>query len=193
MTIRALLWDFGDTLADERWMLAPMAGEPAWPTLYRAVLDADGLVGRLDVGKATTAEVARALASRCGSSLDAITAHMRACCRDLRFFPKAMELVRRRALPQALVTVNTEIFTEVVAPHYGLDRHFDAIVTSWQEGTADKAQLCEIARTRLDPNLAPAECLLIDNLPQNIAAWRGRGGAGLHFTGEDALLAAWPL
>jgi hypothetical protein len=33
--IKLILWDFGDTLADERWMLAPMAGVPDWPNLYR--------------------------------------------------------------------------------------------------------------------------------------------------------------
>jgi len=35
MAINLILWDFGDTLADERWMLAPMIGAPDWPTLGR--------------------------------------------------------------------------------------------------------------------------------------------------------------
>ena len=33
--IKLILWDFGDALADKRWMLAPMVGSPDWPKLYR--------------------------------------------------------------------------------------------------------------------------------------------------------------
>ncbi len=193
MTIRAILWDFGGTLADETWALAPIEGDADWPTLYREVLDTDDLVRRWNEGEATTADVVEALALKSGRGRGAIMAHMYACSRNLTFYPKVMDLVARTALPQALVTINPDIFTEVVAPHYDLARRFDVIVTSWQEGLSNKAVLCEIARLWLDPSLTAAECLLVDNLEQNIDAWRARGGQGLQFTGEDELLAAWPL
>jgi phosphoglycolate phosphatase-like HAD superfamily hydrolase len=193
MTIRAILWDFGGTLADESWMHVAMAGDEAWAELYRDVLDTDDLVRRWEEGEATTADVVEALAMRSGKGRGAILTHMHACCRNLRFYPKVMDLVARTALPQALVTINPDIFSEVVAPHYELARRFDVIVTSWQEGLTNKAVLCEIARLWLDPSLTAAECLLIDNLAANIDAWRARGGQGLQFTGEDELLAAWPL
>ncbi len=193
MSIRAIFWDFGGTLADETWMLKPLAGCDAWPELYRDVLDSGALRQRWSDGKASTADVVEALAERSGKPPAAVLAHMHACCRNLRFYPKVMGLAERTALPQALVTVNPDIFTEVVSPHHDLARRFDVIITSWQEGGSDKGLLCEIARLRLDPNLEAAECLLVDNLQANIDAWRARGGQGLQFTGEDELLAAWPL
>ncbi|HEY2482064.1 MAG TPA: hypothetical protein VGI30_07700 [Caulobacteraceae bacterium] len=193
MTIRAILWDFGGTLADETWMLAPFAGDDGWPELYREVLDTDDLVSRWNEGEARTADVVEALACRSGKARGAILTHMHTCCRNLKFHERVMDLAARTALPQALATINPDIFTEVVVPHYALSSRFDVITTSWQEGLSDKALLCEIARMWLDHSLTPAECLLVDNLQANIDAWRARGGSGLHFTGEDALLAAWPL
>jgi len=192
MTIRAVLWDFGGTLADESWMLAPMDGDETWAELYREVLDTDDLVQHWNEGEASTADVVEALAVRSGKGRGAIMTHMHACCRNVQFHPKVMDLVAQTHLPQALVTINPDIFSEVVA-HYDLTHRFDVIVTSWQEGLTNKAVLCEIARLWLDPSLAAAECLLIDNVEQNIDDWRARGGQGLQFTGEDELLAAWPL
>jgi beta-phosphoglucomutase-like phosphatase (HAD superfamily) len=193
VSIRAIFWDFGGTLADETWMLAPLAGHDAWPELYRDVMDNNALRQRWSDGEASTADVVEALAQRSGKPRRAILTHMRACCRNLIFYPKVMELVERTSLPQALVTVNSDVFTEVVAPHYALARRFDPIVTSWQEGFSDKGLLCEIARLRLDSNLKAAECLLVDNLQANIDAWVARGGTGLYFTDEDDLLDSWPL
>lgn len=193
MSIRAILWDFGGTLADETWMLTPLAGDGAWAELYSDVLDSNALRQRWSDGEASTADVVEALAQRSGKPGGAILAHMQACSRNLNFYPKVVGLVERTTLPQALVTVNPDIFTEVVAPHYRLANRFDVIVTSWQEGSSDKGLLCEIARLWLDPSLKPAECLLVDNLQVNIDAWIARGGVGLRFTGEDDLLASWPL
>jgi hypothetical protein len=83
------------------------------------------------------------------------------------------------------VTINCDIFSEVVVPALDLARRFKVIVTSWEEGIEDKAELCDIAMARL--GLANrAECLLIDNCEDNVAAWRARGGSGHHFVGEDA-------
>jgi phosphoglycolate phosphatase-like HAD superfamily hydrolase len=193
MSIRAIFWDFGGTLADENWMLAPLAGDEAWPELYRDVLGSNRLRQRWSDGEASTADVVQALALRSGKPRGAILTHMQACCRNLNFYPEVVRLVERTSLPQALVTVNSDIFTEVVAPHYDLSRRFELIVTSWQERLSDKGLLCEIARLWLDPNLRAAECLLVDNLQANIDAWAARGGAGLRFISEDDLLRAWPV
>jgi phosphoglycolate phosphatase-like HAD superfamily hydrolase len=191
--IRAILWDFGDTLCDQTWALAPLEGERAWATLYRQVLDSDGLVDRWDRGEATTVEVSAAVARRLGAAPGKVQAHMEACCRNITFFPRVMDLVAHTRLPQAIVTINPDIFSEVVVPAYRLRERFETIVTSWQERTVDKARLCEIAMARIGPDLRPENCLLVDNLSENTEAWRARGGAALHFTGEAALLESWPL
>ncbi|HWD67256.1 MAG TPA: hypothetical protein VG227_04775 [Caulobacteraceae bacterium] len=189
--VRALLWDFGDTLCDETWMLSPMANEPRWAVAYQATLARGGLIERWDLGAATTAEVANSIAAELGMSIESIAQHMNACCRNIRLNRETMMLAEARAAPQAIVTVNCDIFSEVVVPAFDLHRTFSHIVTSWQEGTVDKAELCEIARLRLDPSLPRDACLLLDNRKDNIDAWRAMGGLGHHYRGEEDLMEAW--
>jgi FMN phosphatase YigB (HAD superfamily) len=184
MTIRVILWDFGDTLVDERWMLAPMAGVPAWRETYEAVLGRDGLVERWSLGAVSTQDVAHEVANALGVSPASVAAHMHACSRNIAFFPLMMELSERCPLPQAIVTVNSDIFTHVVVPNYNLAARFPVIVTSWEEKTLRKADLCDVARAKLDGALERRECLLVDNKQENVVEWNARGGVGHVFRSE---------
>jgi len=184
MTIRAILWDFGDTLVDERWMLAPMAGVPAWPETYATVLRRDGLVNRWDLGGVSTQDVADEVAKALGVLSAGVLAHMQACSRNIAFYPLMAELSGRCALPQAIVTVNPDIFTHIVVPTYDLAKRFPVIVASWEEKTLSKAELSDVARARLDPSLDRSECLLVDNKDDNVNEWQDRGGIGHVFRSE---------
>jgi beta-phosphoglucomutase-like phosphatase (HAD superfamily) len=188
--IRAILWDFGDTLADERWMLTPPGDEPAWSSAWLATMDALG--PRWSIGDASSADVAVDVAARLAWPVERARAHMRATCERIDFYPGVRELIALAQVPQALVTVNPDIFSEVVAPAYGLTGIFAAIVTSWEEGTTDKAALATAAMRRLGADLMPPQCLLIDNLEPNVAAWKAVGGRAHHFTSPENLARAWP-
>jgi len=181
MTLQAVLWDFGDTLADERWMLAPLAGSPRWPEVYRQVLDGGDLADRWNVGSASAADVAEEFGRTLGVPAQHILAHMRTCCRNVSLYPDVMALTARLRFPQAIVTINPDIFSETVVPAYDLSTRFAAVVTSWEERTLSKADLCDIAMSRLPGALDRDACLLIDNRMENVAEWRARGGAAWHF------------
>jgi phosphoglycolate phosphatase-like HAD superfamily hydrolase len=186
MPIKFILWDFGDTLADENWMLAPMAETPDWPKLYCERVRGAAL-GRLwNTGGVSTRSVAAELATPLGVEIDAVIAHMDMCSRQVHFFSKVMALVDERSTLQAIVTVNPEIFTRVVVPEYQLDRRVDLIVTSWEQGTEDKVSLCEFAITQLGITVPLTEGLLVDNRADAIDAWRAKGGVAYHFRGEKA-------
>ncbi len=182
MTPAVLLWDFGDTLVDERWMLRPPEDCPAWPTAWAEVMGRHA--GEWDVGAVTWAEVTGALAERTGLTVEAVAAHARRCCGDLSFNPSAWRVAKERRLPQAIVTVNPDLFSDHVVPVHDLGRVFDVIVASWTEGTTDKPELCDIALRRLGLGGARSEALLIDNRAELVEAWRARGGAGYWFQGD---------
>jgi len=181
VTLQAILWDFGDTLADETWMLAPLAGAPGWPAAYRRILGGGELADRWNLGRATAWEVASDLAAGLGVPAANVLAHMRACCRNLTFYADVMALAAEVDLPQAIVTINCDVFSEIVVPTYRLRERFQAIVTSWEEGTLSKADLCDIATSRLAGATDRASCLLVDNKLENVVDWRARGGAAWHF------------
>jgi hypothetical protein len=191
MAVRYLLWDFGDTLADQRWMWPNPEGVPGWTTRYQALPDSD-LDERWNLGALTTSELMKVFASDIGATHESLMTHCDARCRDVQFYQHASAAARARVLPQAIVTVNADLFTQLVVPNYQLDATFDTIVTSWQERTLDKARLCEIALERLGGK-DPAEGLLLDNIEANVDAWKALGGEAYLFRSDAAFARDSPL
>jgi FMN phosphatase YigB (HAD superfamily) len=181
--IRYLLWDFGDTLADQRWMWPSPEGVPGWTARFLALIDTE-LDERWLRGETTTAELAAIFAADLGTTSEVLIAHIEQRCRDVQFYEHAWATARSRRLPQAIVTLNPDLFSSLIAPNYGLDAVFDEIVTSWEEHTLDKARLCEIALERLGGQ-DPGEALLIDNIEANVDSWRSLGGQAYLFLGDD--------
>jgi len=178
-----LLWDFGDTLVDERWMWACPEGVANWTDSYRALGSGD-VGSRWNRGELSFEEFATLIAADVGIGFHDACAHMQSCCNAIRFFEHAWAKARSHEMPQAIVTVNPDLFTRFVVPNYDLDMVFDTIVTSWEEGTEDKARLCEIALERLGGS-DPAAALLVDNIEANVDAWRARGGQAYLFVDDE--------
>jgi phosphoglycolate phosphatase-like HAD superfamily hydrolase len=180
--IQCLLWDFGDTLCNERFI---WGSAPEWTDVYRTI-DSDGVAARWCTGDLCTGEFTAILARRMDLPRESIMRHLRDCCRAIEFFEETFRFFRSRHLPQAIVTVNPDLFSEVIVPVHGLDRYSDAIVTSWEEGTDDKRILNRTAIERLGVHCDSASALLIDNKEANIDAWLSVGGAGYLHLGDAA-------
>ena len=180
-----LLWDFGDTLVDERWMRRPPVdgSYPAWEAAWVEVM-AD-LADAWNVGRVGSSDVHAALAERTGMSVDAVAAHARDCCERLVFNRTAWRVANERRMPQALVTVNPDLFDDLIVPVHGLTDIFDVIVTSSGERTADKVGLCVVAVERLGHRGPRSQALLIDNRLDLVGAWQDAGGAGYWFQGDE--------
>jgi beta-phosphoglucomutase-like phosphatase (HAD superfamily) len=187
-TLRCVLWDFGNTLVDESFLAAPPWSVSGWAEACEAAWEEHGRAWNL--GRMDSARYAAHLAERLGVSPDTVLDEFRVRCGTLRAFELPVALVTSCRLPQALVTVNPDAFSELILPRHELLRHFEPVITSWQEGTLDKGELCAAALARLPGGIAPAEALLLDNLPENVAAWRKRGGRGHVYTGDSDLQAA---
>ena len=183
--LRCLLWDFGDTLCDEGFI---WSSGPQWMELYRTF--DDGIGHKWNLGEISTFEFASEVAARLSMSAEAVVAHMRERCKHIAFFEHSYAFFRAHHLPQAIVTVNPDLFSEVIVPLHRLDEPADAIVTSWEEGTSDKARLAEIAIERLGLDYEPPEALLIDNRQDCVDAWRAKGGSAYLFTSDEAFRVA---
>jgi FMN phosphatase YigB (HAD superfamily) len=183
-SVDVVLVDFGDTLADERWMRQDSSVFPTWTRTYVKVVDE--MRGAWDVGRMTTVELAALIAERLGEDSEAIHSHMLGLCRALQFNPvinAALSHRRQRGGLQAIVTVNPDLFSQVT-DHYGLADKFDLIVTSWEAGTADKVELCRHAMQRLGVD-DPSRTVLVDNLQPNVDGWLAEGGAAYRFVDDD--------
>jgi len=180
-----LLWDFGDTLCDERFI---WASGPKWQSYYETFDDND-IVDAWNKGEISIAEFAEQVSSHLELPPNDIVAHMNKCCGNIEYFEHTYTIFKESRLPQAIVTVNPDIFTNTIVPAYRLDQYCETIVTSWQEGTVDKRVLCARAIERLGISCGNEQALLIDNRRDNIDAWRSVGGTGYLYTTDSQFLA----
>src|SRR5947209_2685809 len=110
-----LLWDFGDTLANERWMRQSPADYGGWEDAWVAVMAE--LADTWNVGGIRSRDVYAALAARTGLPLRHVEAHARDCCARVAFNATAWRTAREHRCRQALVTVNPDLFAEFIVPH----------------------------------------------------------------------------
>lgn len=178
-----VLWDFGDTLVDERWMRRSPPSCPNWESVWVGVMS--DLADLWNVAELSSADVYAVLAQRSGLSVDEVAGHAAACCENLMFHSAAWAAASARLCPQAIVTVNPDLFEQCIVPGHRLDEVFDAIVTSCTERTDDKVRLCEIALDRLEYDGPRGEVLLVDNRLDLVRAWETSGGQGYWFRGDD--------
>jgi FMN phosphatase YigB (HAD superfamily) len=178
-----LLWDFGDTLVDERFLQRSPAGCPTWPVAWREVVEihADGWHD----GSVSRAVIVAALAKRTGLTVEQVDQHAHECCTRLELHPTAWRVATERRRPQALVTVNPDLFADWIVPGYDLASMFDAIDISAAEGTNDKNALCDIALERLGFTGPRSQTLLIDNRADIVEAWRAVGGSAYWFRSDE--------
>lgn len=181
MRVRCLLWDFGDTLCDERSLFRV---SPQWMEVYRSFDEEGGVGAAWSLGEIDTQEAIAMLADRMNLPGAEIDAHLSRT--DLfDFFPFTYAFFRARHLPQAVVTVNPARFRQL-AHDLGFEAVTDAIVVSGEERTIDKGALCEIALRRMRLACANEQALLIDNKRTNLEAWAERGGIGYLYTTDAA-------
>jgi hypothetical protein len=163
-------------------MRRPPAACPEWVDVWTAVMDelADGW----NDGSVDDAAIWAALAERTGMTPKEVEQHAYRCCTSIDVHPVAWRVASERRRPQALVTVNPDLFGPWIGPHYGLSAMFDTIVISAVERTGDKTELCTIALERLGYDGPRAAALLIDNRRDLLDAWAATGGAAYHFRGD---------
>ena len=180
MTIRCLLWDFGDTLYDE---LSLWSESKTWMEVYRSFGERGGLGERWSAGKLDEDEAISEIASRFHLPSADVRAHLRRT--DLFVaHPFTHSFYQSQQLPQAIVTINPASF-RVMATSLGLHEHVETIVISGEEKTLDKRRLCRLALDRMTGTYARNEALLIDNSPTHVEAWRNVGGRAYHFRGDE--------
>jgi FMN phosphatase YigB (HAD superfamily) len=181
--VTLLLVDFGNTLAEENFIRHDSRRFPTWTDAWLDL--GTELVGAWEAGRLSGLDIAGELARRLSASPRDVHAYMRDCCREIVFHPEIVRALKARHArhePQIMVSVNPDLFDEVLN-HYRLRAFFDAVVTSAEEGSCDKAELCHralrIAGTR------PSASLLIDNLQLNVNAWESAGGQGYLYTTDE--------
>ncbi|HEY5072329.1 MAG TPA: hypothetical protein VII63_09885 [Caulobacteraceae bacterium] len=188
---RCVLFDFGDTIAREPFFIHPPPECPDWANRVAEVIG-PATADRWSLGELTWDDLTAALSTKLGLDSQVVHRAMEDDCRNLRLNAAVVDFARRLAIarvPTALVTVNSDIFSLVIAPHYRLHELFPIVVASWEERLLDKTELCRRALRRIDSRMPISAALLIDNIAENVEAFRHAGGRAYHFRGEARFIA----
>src|SRR5262249_21422586 len=118
-----VLWDFGDTLVDERWMRRNPPSCARWESVWLEAMVQ--IADAWNMASLSGADEFEAIAARSGLSVGEVEQHAIGCCQQVAFHRIAWAVASERRWPQAIVTVNPDLLEDYVVPAYGLDTVFD--------------------------------------------------------------------
>lgn len=190
--IRGLIFDYGGVLWDMRWDLARTLEQEHG---LRARTIVETLYGsdawrKIEVGvgdrQAWLDDSHRALEAAAGRELPPLHQHWRE--RQHLIAPN-IDLIRRLrpAYKTAVLSNADSTLKRALRESHGIADLFDDIVVSADVGMAKPdARIYALSAQRLD--LAPGECVFIDDLPANVEAARDAGMHAVHFLVNEHVL-----
>lgn len=197
MPITTVLFDFNGVLSSDRFYVGSFldARPEALERIQRHFFEADkGLINEWMRGKVGYREVHQRIAAHVGTDTSELDRALVESVRVMRLEPGLMDLaarLRNRGVKTAIVTDNMDVFSLVTVPHHGLDKLFDLIVNSADEGLLkqdDGGRLFDLALQRLDADVR--QTLFIDDSTKTVDLFESKGGQGHRYTTFEAFAAA---
>ncbi len=190
--IKCVVFDFAFTLSSAFYFRT--LGEEALQTVSNVLFNNpdSGISSAWMTGEISSHDVAEFLSPYLSLPASYILDALRDGCANLRFNDAVLQFAiaqRRLGRKTALVTVNSDVFTDVVVPTHDLNSVFDAIVNSSDHGTMDKTQLWPIAFQRLGPGYGYHNSLLIEDNERMVGSFRSLGGAAHQYQNDESFLA----
>ncbi|MFP4356541.1 MAG: hypothetical protein ACLFUJ_15615 [Phycisphaerae bacterium] len=186
---QCVVYDFAFTLCSQKYFhkLGSQAERQIDQLLFGPGTETHWAIPWME-GKLSCQDIYQYLSGRMGMPVDRLAEALDESCRGLRFNPRVHELARQHraeGTPTALVTVNMDCFSDVVAPHHRLEELFDVVINSADHGTIDKTQLWPMAFEALGKGVGYGGSLLIDDSVRNVEAFRSLGGRAILYVDDD--------
>lgn len=187
---RAVIFDYGFTVSSEYYFNVPHPRIPDWNALIQThVFDDKEFAGDWMHGRVGVDDIARMVHRETGETCESVRHYLRQGCENLRENTAVVEFARnlRRAdTPIALVTVNFDVFSDVVVPAHGYSDLFPVIINSSDHGEIDKRKLWPVAFKKLGPGIGYRNCLLIEDSVKELGQFRAAGGQAIGYTNDAA-------
>lgn len=196
--IDAILFDFGGTLVDQVFFRNGSIKISNFPKIMMEKFyepffsnpNSSSLLGGWIAGELTKNDIAQAISLETNFPKEDVLSAMEENCRNLMVFDKVFEWAKEisKTKKTAVVTINSDIFTDVIVEAYSLNKYFSVIVNSCHYKTMDKNLVCKIALEKLG-QVRIERALLIDDSKSNCEEFIQAGGNSYFFKNEDQFLA----
>jgi hypothetical protein len=191
--IQSIIFDFAGTLCSGRYFeqLAPESLDAIGSLIFSDSSAAQWADPWMK-GNLTSRDIAAYLSDHLPESAEDILSALRQGCSRMTFNPVvhgfALEQ-RKTGRKTALVTVNMDVFSEVVVPSHALDSVFDLVLNTSDHLTLDKSILWHKAFGSFGPEFSFSTSVLIDDSPRMISLFRSLGGHAYQYEGDPAFQA----
>ncbi|MDP6455453.1 MAG: hypothetical protein QF898_19400 [SAR202 cluster bacterium] len=186
---REVVIDFGFTLCSDYYFRE--LGTRYEKRITELVFSRDSEIGRQWMGGLVSSEdVAEYLSNHLDISANDIHSALTRGCTQMSFNKAVWDFARSQRADgrkTALVTVNADIFRDVIVPSHGLDREFDTIVSSSDFGVKlpSKQTLWDTAFEALGAEFGYANSLLIEDTRREVELFRNLGGAAHQYRNDS--------
>jgi len=188
--IRAVIFDYGFTISAEYYFNVPHPRIPKWRELIQQYIFEDpGVTRKWMEGRIGLDNIATIIEQETNEQSGSILACLRAGCQRLRENKAVIRFaktLKAKGIRIGLVTVNFDVFNEVIVPGHKYDDLFDVIVNSCDWGEIDKRNLWPIAFERLGEDINYGNSLLIDDGERETNLFRAAGGLAIRYTDDRA-------
>ena len=184
--VRCVVFDFAGSLCSARGGYVPMGDDEDYAgVLGRCVLGNPVLLGQWMVGAKKAQDIAAIVAEHVGVGADVVLERMAEAARGLQLNEEVVGFVgslREKGVRTVLVTLNMDVFTDVVVGAHGLGELFDVIVNSADVGQLDKETLWRRAFEELGDDIGFADSVLIETNACNLELFGRLGGVACQYT-----------
>jgi len=139
-------------------------------------------------GEIRANDIAKLIGENLSLTTEEVLSHFDFGCRRVELSPVLTDFAksqRAAGVPVAIVTLNFDVFSEIIVPHLNLSERFDVIINSADFGSSDKRELFLEAMQRLGLGDDATDCLLIDDDSRWIEVFEDLGGKTKHFIGDE--------
>ena len=192
-TIQAVIFDYGFTMSSEYYFNVWHPRIPRWNELIQeSIFSDEGVTNDWMRGRIGLRDIAGILHERTGVDSGSILGCLKDGCRNLRENRAVVEFagqLKGQGIPIGVVTVNYDVFNEVIVPEHGYDELFDVILNSCDFGEIDKRMLWPIAFSRLGDHIEYGNSLLIEDGEKQPQQFRDAGGHAIEYVDDVTFVA----
>jgi len=193
MSYQTVLFDFDGVLCKEKFYNKTLL--PDYQDIYgwiqMNIFGDKELVWKWMRGKINSAGINRLVSENTGMEYEKLNELYNESVRGMKLESEVIDMARR--LKQSggkigIVTDNMDIFSQITVFHHQLDKLFDVIINSADQGMLKKdenGKLFDIALAALGENIENS--LMIDDSSSTIELFRQKGGQGYCFRTTDEL------
>ena len=146
-------------------------------------------------GRKSSKQIAATLSEYIGLNTEKILKELEYGCKKISLSKELLEFssyFRSLNCKVGIVTLNFDVFSSIIVPHFQLKKDFDFIINSSDIGTSDKRQLFLNAIETFNLTNNIKDCLLIDDDTRWIEAFQILGGQTKQFVNDEDFK-AWRL